>query len=52
MSRYYKVMALIATFAPIASGEWCGGKPGQGQGGPCRIEGPASPADQVSRVHG
>ena len=36
----------VATFALLATGEWCGGKPGQGQGGPCRVEGPASPAEQ------
>ena len=26
--------------------EWCGGKPGNGDGGPCRVEGPKSNADQ------
>ena len=45
-------MAVVAAAAvALVRGEWCGNKPGDGIGngvtnGPCRVEGPATPADQ------
>jgi hypothetical protein len=41
-----RVFGPLALGASLAAGEWCGGKPGAGDGGPCRVEGPKSPADQ------
>ena len=37
---------LAATVALRSSAEWCGGQPGNGDGGPCRVDGPANPSAQ------
>ena len=41
------LLAGVLCFTPVAVAEWCGSKPGDKSGnGPCRVEGPATPADQ------
>ena len=34
---------LVAILAPPTSTEWCGGEPGNHDGGPCRVDGPVDP---------
>ena len=47
------VAAIAVALGTGVAGEWCGGKPGDGSGsGPCRVEGPATPADQPQWLAG
>ena len=46
-SHLITLRALLAAAAlQIARAEWCGGQPGNNDGGPCRVEGPLQPSDQ------
>ena len=38
-------LALLITVVVACGAEWCGGKPGSGDGGPC-VDGPRSSSDQ------
>lgn len=39
-------LSLLITAVIACRAEWCGGKPGSGDGGPCRVDGPRSSSDQ------
>ena len=43
---------LAAALALQSSAEWCGGQPGNGDGGPCRVDGPADPSAQPEWLKG